>query len=187
MITTRSMKKPEPIKPEAANPSLRIRIPPEYTPYSPFFAGLKEWEREAFVACGSFTHAKSNRLPEAMIMYAEIIGSIVTRELLKGNFAAPRVISEGLTNLRDGKPFIPEKYSEPSLDKRQVYVAFIMLRESGNPSPSQAEVRRHLAENGYAISSSNVSKIIKSLGLGALVRNGQKDRTHRPAKRNVST
>lgn len=177
------MKKAEPIKPEAANPSQGFCILPEYTPYSPFFAGLKEWEREAFVACGSFTQAKSNRLPEAMIMYAEIIGSIVTRELLKGNFAAPRIISEGLTNLRDGKPFIPEKYHEPSADKLRVFLAFIFLREHGNPSPSPKEVMARLAEFGHIVSPSNVSKIINSLGLSALVGDGRKQRKHRPAKR----
>ncbi len=132
-------------------------------------AKLDSWEYEVSAHCASIVHAHKHKRPPPKDA-ADAIGKIIAEHLLKGNFAAPRVLSAGLLNLLAGKPFKKSGRQEPSKPEYiQVVVAFYELKShQGLNRPSIAEVRKHLADHGHTFSTDSLSKIFHKLGLAAM-------------------
>ena len=146
--------------------------------------GLTPLEFEAAVLCHVFIVARKlkNEVAqqaarelnnEVAQQTAKMIGDLMAGELAKGNFKLPRIISEGLTNLQNGKPFKGKRGRKPSNVKYFVLLAFYQLKKTGISQPSQSEVVAYLAGLGQVINPDHVSKIFEDLGLRAISSDGR--------------
>lgn len=150
---------------DAANILERLKIPLRLHRIFAGYSDLEEWEIRAHQECLMFIHARRAKIQNIEKIAAESIGAIISEQLLKGNFSALRIVSEGLLNLQEKKPFKAHAGRKSALDEPRVVTAFYALKAQGIASPSQAEVQRHLAEFDVKIASSKVSKIFDNLGL----------------------
>lgn len=126
--------------------------------------GLKGWEWAVEYWGDILIAAKSLKLHQLAELAAAEIGFIISARLLKGDFGAPRIVSEGLLNRQAGKPFMPRTGRKQSGDLDDVLWAFLEL-EGGGDRPSQSEVMNHLKAQGKPIGRDRVSKAFKEYKL----------------------
>jgi hypothetical protein len=147
-------------------------------------AHLNEWETRAFEQCELLILAKKLKrvkaekndeadifailINDVEVKAAECIGLIVAGELLKNNYKAPRIITEGLLNLQNNKPFKVKSGRKSSGEWALVLHAFYYLKSSGVDRPSQSEVAARLSKNGVIIKADRLSKIFDALKLTPL-------------------
>jgi hypothetical protein len=124
---------------------------------------LKEWERVARNWSELLLAAQSLKLPCTAMVAAKMIGEIVAFRLEVRDFSAPRLVSEGLLNIKHGKPF--KTGSKPSEFLTQVSAAYFTFIGNGIFEPSQAEVRAYLGGLGIPASASRISKAFDTLRL----------------------
>lgn len=147
-------------------------------------AHLNEWETRACEQCELLILAKRIKRSkadksEAADMFesinndviasaAKCIGLIVAEQLLKNNYKAPRIITEGLLNLQNNKPFKVKSGRKSSGESALVLHAFYWLKSSGVDRPSQSEVAASLSKNGVIMKADRLSKIFDALKLTPL-------------------
>lgn len=107
---------------------------------------------------------------------AEEIGRIITNQLMAENYAAPRIVSEGLLRLIAGRTFHPEikKPNKSWKDKLTVGFTFYYLRHTGISSPSQTEVRLTLSNEGRCFTKKTISVYFDELGLNRYASDARK-------------
>jgi hypothetical protein len=96
---------------------------------------------------------------------AVAIGSIVAKQITKGNNNALNTIGDGLNNLAKGRAFKPKAGRAKSSRQIEVLFAFHDLKRQGIEKPSQVEVKKHLAAQGDPIGKEMLSRIFDELGL----------------------
>jgi hypothetical protein len=131
-------------------------------------ASLNEWETRAYEQCEILILARKLKHDDVTKSAAKNIGSIVTEEISKGNYKAPRIISEGLINLQNKKSFKSKSGRKSSGDSMRILIAFYFLKSAGIDQPSQAEVAKQLAEFGVSVTPDRLSKIFDELGLKSM-------------------
>jgi hypothetical protein len=126
--------------------------------------GLKPWEYEFSKLCQYliWTRRMQNRPAETKAAYD--IGEHLAKELLRGNFSAPRILAKGLASLQSGGPF-RKKTRPPSPDLLNVLEAYYWLKREGFTNPSQSEVGVILEARGNPLSRQRLSKLFDELGL----------------------
>ena len=130
---------------------------------------MKLWEVELEQSCLCFLYFRNpvcKGAKDTSDDAAGEIGELIAKQLVAGNFEAPRILSEGLMNLQANKPFKNHPGRSPSGVSKIVLFAFAFLRgEITQVSPS--DVRNYLAEHGLKLSAARLSKIFAGLGLKA--------------------
>jgi len=129
---------------------------------------LNEWESDAATMCTAFIVSKRIQDNEMAEVLARKIGNLLAEELLKGNFKAPRIVSEGLLNIQNKKPFKSRAGRKPSSDKLLVITCFYYLKSTGIGQPSQREVSEYLTRQGHSIKPDHLSKMFDELDLRSL-------------------
>lgn len=105
---------------------------------------------------------------------SEEIGALVAEQLAKGNYDAPRAISEGLMRLQEGKEFKKTKQRRLSIrDQMLVLMAYHLLQKIGCKNPPQADVLAALEIMGAPMRKDRVSKIFDALGLKNVARDAR--------------
>ncbi len=123
---------------------------------------IEPWEVEAQMYCAFFLSDEGNEKSNA-----STIGNLIAKQLIAGNFDAPRIVSEGLINLRSGNPW--KRHAGPALSpiRTLIILAFCILKnESRGNVVSQTDVRNFLAEHGLELRKDYVSKLFDILKLG---------------------
>jgi hypothetical protein len=129
--------------------------------------GMEGWGLEAFQQCEMLVLARKLNHKVVIEYVSKTIGTILAAELARGNYSAPRIVSEGLLNLQNHKPFKIQSGRKSSGDHLLVLMALHYLKTSGVEKPSQSEVANLLAESGKIIKRPHLSKIFDELGLKA--------------------
>jgi hypothetical protein len=130
--------------------------------------GLDKVEFEAAQICHALVISRKTKDHELTQVIASEIGELVARELAKGNFKMPRIISEGLLNLQNGKPFKVKRGPKSSNDYPLVLITFYLLKKEGITQPSQSEVAERLRVHGCEITAPQLSKAFGDLELKQL-------------------
>lgn len=143
--------------------------------------GLDEWEAEAEAGCHALIYALKNKHFSIASHLANKLGAQIAKQLLKGYFDAPSIVSKGLKNLKRGKSFQPQAGRQ--INKREairVVIAFYCLKFTGVEKPTQSKVREALGAD--KLSSGTISKIFKKLGLRDFAGDGRSTNKRRPKK-----
>ncbi len=131
-----------------------------------------EWELEIRMYCRILISLPKNELDhqeEEREWAAHWIGVLIAKQLVAQNYAAPRIVSEGLLNLKSNKPFILHSGKEPSRLRLLVLWAFNILQFNRRiKRPSQRDVHDFLLEHGLDLSADRLSKLFDALGLKSL-------------------
>jgi hypothetical protein len=128
--------------------------------------GLNALEAKMADATMAFILAKELNHPRLIKHFSDEIGALIAEQLVKGNYDAPRAISEGLTLFQEGKEFKKAKRRRLSIvDQNRVLVIYYALEKAGWKSPSQSDVIYTLNEIGHPMGKGRVSKIFDALGL----------------------
>ena len=132
--------------------------------------GMEEWEREIEVYCSIFLSISKSSPWEHEQEHREWaagwIGDLISKQLIAGNYSAPRIVSEALLNLNSKGQFKRQSGKKRSRLHFIVYWAFCILEFSrGLKMPAQFEIRSFLLEHGLDIDRVRLSKIIESIGL----------------------
>jgi hypothetical protein len=94
------------------------------------------------------------------------IGAHVTSQILKGNYDAPRAVSEALLQMQSGGTLEANTGRKASLRERILIVmAYYLIEKTGCKRPSQADVRAALVMMECPMRRDRVSKIFEELGL----------------------
>lgn len=96
---------------------------------------------------------------------AVAIGSIVAKQITKGNYNALNTIGDGLNNLAKGRAFKPKAGRAKSSRQIEVLFAFYHLKKSGVECPSQKEVAEFMASSGKSISKGKLSDLFTEMEL----------------------
>jgi hypothetical protein len=126
---------------------------------------IEPWEVEVKTYCAALfsSHGDEDRAEWA----AAWIGDLIAKQLIAGNFAAPRIVSEGLINLRSGNPWKRHAGRALSPIRTLIILAFCILKnQSRSNVVSQTDVRDFLAKHGLELSRDRVSKFFDILKLG---------------------
>jgi hypothetical protein len=127
--------------------------------------------------------SKELNQPEMTKRLSEEIGALVAEQLAKGNYDAPRAISEGLTLLQQGKEFKKTKQRRRSIkDQTLVLVAYYLLEKVGFRNPSQTDVLSALDVMGFRMGKERVSRIFDTLKLKKVARDARLAVNRRPDK-----
>lgn len=131
---------------------------------------LAEWELEIRLYCKHLIWPPKNAPnQEEREWAAHWIGVLIAKQLVAQNYAAPRIVSEALINLKSNKPFKIYSGKEPSRLRLIVLWAFNILQYSRRiKRPSQRDVHDFLLEHGLDLSADRLSKLFDSLELKSL-------------------
>ncbi len=126
--------------------------------------GLEPWEYEFSKLCKYFIWLRRMQDRATETKAAHHIGEHLAKELLRGNFKAPRILADGLASLQSGGPF-RKKTRPPSHDLWDVLEAYYWLKKEGFTNPSQSEVGVILEARGVPLTRQRLSKLFDELGL----------------------
>lgn len=129
------------------------------------YATVNEWERDAWGHAVEFHKARKHSDREGLVMATGSLCGVIAEQLIAGNYNALHTIADGMNNLAKGNSFKASPGPKRSKDKERVMTSIALLQASGIPSPSQLEVRTHLADRKHNISRAQVQAIFDSLGL----------------------
>jgi len=126
---------------------------------------IEPWEVEVRMYCNVLLSSQVD--DDGAEWAAAWIGDLIAKQLITGNFAAPRIVSEGLINLRSGNPWKRHAGRALSPIRTLIILAFCILKnESRGNVVSQTDVRNFLVKHGLELSRDRVSKFFDILKLG---------------------
>lgn len=126
---------------------------------------IEPWEVEMQMYCRAFLSAYGDE--ENRAWAAAWIGDLIAKQLLAGNFSAPRIVSEGLINLRSRSPWRRNAGRALSPIRSLIVLAFCILTyESRGNAVSQSDVRNFLSNHGLELGRDRISKLFDILKLG---------------------
>lgn len=142
-------------------------------------ANLEMWEWEIYMACCHLIalkkvmvrgdESKRSKLKTSYKDSIQRVCTIIGHQILKGNFDAPRLVSEGLKNFEMGKSFRLRAGRKRSSDHEIVLTFFHAIKAHTKcEAPSQSEVAKQLARLGVTMKADRLSKIFDELGLKSL-------------------
>ncbi len=140
----------------------------EYDPMWKCHDGRHAWEGIVEIWGEILISAKCFELSQLAKLAASEIGGVIASLLWKGVYGAPKIVSDGLLRLHEGKRFSQRSGKKKSDDTESIYWAFIVLEHEmqfDGLRPSQDDVRARLKAEGKCLGRDRISKAFDYYGL----------------------